>query len=195
MHKNNKRVINTALFYKRTPPNKRLRKGRPPKNGHMFILEVHRVNNSTYSLFLELFYNHYKSRVWWCTMPIIPVLKRLRQKGLEFGQAWVSGEFQGILGCTVRFNIEGGLVIQPTVNEIETIPPHLWWERMNSVWCVYVLIDHALKYAQCLTCICVCWALPWTHRLYCTKNHAKWSPRILPQWAWGRAWRVVSNVS
>lgn len=41
-------------------------------------------------------------------MPIIPVLKRLRQKGLEFGQVWVSGEFRGILGCTMRFCIEVG---------------------------------------------------------------------------------------
>lgn len=41
-------------------------------------------------------------------MPIIPVLKRLRQKGLEFGQAWVSEEFWGILGYMVKFCIEGG---------------------------------------------------------------------------------------
>lgn len=40
-------------------------------------------------------------------MPIISGLKRLRQKGLEFGQAWVSEEFRGILSYMVRFCIKG----------------------------------------------------------------------------------------
>lgn len=157
----------------------------------MLILEVHRGNNSIYSLFLEMFYNHYESRVWWCIYANNP--RAQKAKAERFG-VWAS---LGLRGVPRHPELYGeilywrGLVIQPIVNETEAIPLHLWLERMNSVWCVYVLIDHALKHAQCLTCIWVCW----THRLYCTENHAKRSPRILPQCAWGRAWRVVSNFS
>lgn len=61
------------------------------------ILEVQRVNNSIYSLFLEICYHltNLKKKKIRLGVPTTLVLRRLRQEGSEFGLAWASDRVPG----------------------------------------------------------------------------------------------------